>query len=103
MNSAKRLLAAVALCSLAATLVVAGVPRPAPKLAVPMPNGETLDLSDYHGKVIALEFLLTTCPHCKKTSSAMQKLYTELGSEGFQPLGVATNPGAEELIPHYIR
>jgi peroxiredoxin len=81
----------------------AKVPRPAPEFALQLPTGKQVLLSQYKGKVIILEFLLTTCPHCQKTSEVLSKLHKEYGSKGFQPLGVAINDGAKELIPAFVQ
>lgn len=81
------------------------VPRPAPELVIALNSGEQLLLSSQKGKVVVLEFLLTTCPHCQRCSTAVQKVYDEMGG-AFQPLGAATNPNdmaeARLLIPQYI-
>ncbi|MCP5113586.1 MAG: redoxin domain-containing protein, partial [bacterium] len=61
----------------ASPMFAAKIPRPAPDLAVSLPNGQKLNLGSFKGKVVALEFLLTTCPGCKRTSQTMQKLYQE--------------------------
>lgn len=79
----------------------ATIPRKAPELAVFLPGGRQLLLSSYRGKVVAVEFLLTTCPHCQRASSIMNKLYQELGPKGFQPLGYAVNDPDLSLVPHY--
>jgi thiol-disulfide isomerase/thioredoxin len=65
--------------------------RKAPELAFQLPEqGERL-LSQYHGKVVALEFILTTCPHCQAASKIMTKFQEEYGPRGFQALDVAIN------------
>lgn len=66
-------------------------------------NGQQLALSKFKGKVIALEFLLTTCPHCKQASAVLQKLSEEYGPRGFQPLGAAFNDMAAMFVPDYVR
>jgi peroxiredoxin len=80
-------------------------PKTAPELTIILNSGEHLLLSRFRGKVVVLEFLLTTCPHCATCSSIMQKLYNELGDK-FQPLGAAVNPNsmteARMLVPAYI-
>jgi peroxiredoxin len=86
-----------------ATAVVAADPRPAPELVIKAANGQEQLLSKYRGKVVALEFLLTTCPHCQKASQTMQKLYKELGPQGFQPIGIAINDMANMLINDYSK
>jgi len=65
--------------------------RKAPELAFSLPGqGEKL-LSQYHGKVVALEFILTTCPHCQAASHLMTSLQQEYGPRGFQALDLAIN------------
>jgi thiol-disulfide isomerase/thioredoxin len=79
----------------------AKLPRPAGDLSFELPGGEKVSLSKYKGKVIALEFLLTTCPHCQRTSKVMQRLYSEYGPKGFQSIGVAFNDANLEMVKAY--
>jgi peroxiredoxin len=88
---------------LAASLQAADVPRKAPELAIQLVNGEQLLLSQFRGKVVMIEFMHTTCPHCQQDSMIVEKLYKELGPRGFQPLGVAFNDNASLLIPDFVR
>jgi len=69
----------------------AGVLRKAPELAFNIPGqGEKL-LSQFRGKVVALEFILTTCAHCQAASKVMTKFQEEFGKRGFQALDLAIN------------
>jgi peroxiredoxin len=86
-----------------ATVLSAADPRPAPELVIKAANGQEQLLSKFRGKVVAVEFLLTTCPHCQKASQNMQKLYKELGPQGFQPIGIAINDMANMLINDYAK
>jgi peroxiredoxin len=72
----------------------AKVPREAPEFKFQLAGGGEANLDQYKGKVVALEFLLTTCPHCKRTSALMQRMFAEYQNQGFQALGVAINEGA---------
>ena len=82
-----------------AVLVAADLPRKAPELAFTVPGqGERL-LSQYRGKVVALEFILTTCPHCQAASRMMSRLQADYGSRGFQALDVAINGLDEGRTP----
>lgn len=68
-----------------------GLVRRAPELAFRVPGqGEEL-LSQYHGKVVALEFIKTTCPHCQAASRLMTQFQQQYGPHGFQALDVAIN------------
>jgi peroxiredoxin len=77
------------------------LPRPAIWKAYPAPGGQKIDLAAYKGKVIALEFLLTTCPACQRCAQAVQKMYNEFGAKGFQAVGLAVNPNANMLVPKF--
>ena len=92
-------LAAVA----ASALVGAEVPRPAPKTVFPAPLGGTIDTAKFKGKVVAVEFLLTTCPHCQKTARILQSMRDELGPKGFEVVGVATNTGDPTVVEAFRR
>ena len=57
-----------------------------PELAFKIPGqGERL-LSQYRGKVVALEFILTTCPHCQAASQIMNKMQGGMAAEAFKRL-----------------
>lgn len=100
----RRLFAAAAsLCVLAPFTTVAALPRKAPEFVIKLPNGRQKLLSQYRGKVVVLEFLLTTCAHCKDTSRIMSKLQTEYGPRGLVSIGVAVNEGAAFKILAYVR
>jgi peroxiredoxin len=70
-------------------------PIPAPDFVVNLPGGKTMHLSSLRGKVVVLECLYTTCPHCQHAAEVFTQLYKEFGSKGFEPVGVAFN---EELF-----
>lgn len=65
--------------------------RKAPELAFTLPQEGQKLLSQYRGKVVALEFILTTCIHCQAASKMMTRLQQEFGSSGFQALDLAIN------------
>jgi peroxiredoxin len=93
--------AAAALAAI--TLSAADIPRTAPEFQIRMTNGKDLLLSSFKGKVVVLEFLLTTCPHCQKASQTMDRLHRELGAQGMQPLGVAINDMANIMVDDYVK
>ena len=79
------------------------VPRKAPELVVMLNGGQQLLLSNYRGKLVALEFLLTTCQHCQRCSGIIEKMYREFGARGFQPIGAAINDNAAARVSDFIR
>lgn len=85
--------------------------RKAPELAFTIPGeGEKL-LSQYRGKVVALEFILTTCPHCQAASRDLTKYQQEMGKRGLQVIDLAINAlddmrkpnEAEEMVTAFSR
>jgi thiol-disulfide isomerase/thioredoxin len=65
------------------------VPRPARELSIVEASGKLTLLTSLKGKVVYVQFLFTTCPHCQALSGVLTKLSKELGPQGFQALGVA--------------
>lgn len=77
----------LAACSLA--VAAAPVPRNAPELAFYDRSGKAISLSDFKGKVVALEFLFVRSVHCARVAQTLNKLNNDLSSRGFQSIGVA--------------
>jgi thiol-disulfide isomerase/thioredoxin len=93
-NALKTTLVSVTAVTLASLcLFAAGTEglRKAPELAFTIPGEGQKLLSQYRGKVVALEFILTTCPHCQAASHVMTQFQQEYGPRGFQALDVAIN------------
>jgi cytochrome oxidase Cu insertion factor (SCO1/SenC/PrrC family) len=90
--------AAAAVLTISA-LAMGPVPRPAPSLDFVDANGKHIMLSSYRGKVVVIQFLLTTCPHCQNMSMMLSKMQAELGPRGFQALGVAYNAMEDPKVP----
>jgi thiol-disulfide isomerase/thioredoxin len=77
--------------------------RKAPELAFKIPGKPDQLLSQYRGKVVALEFIFTTCPHCQAASHYMTQLQGELGSRGLQVIDVAVNANADLLVENFSK
>lgn len=79
------------------------VPRKATNLVIQTPEGHKFDLASYKGKVVVVSFIFTTCVHCQQMSGEMNQLYAQYGSDGFQPLAVAWNEDAKDLVPQFVK
>lgn len=79
------------------------MPRKAPEFTIVDPSGKQVLLSSYKGKVVALAFIFTTCPHCQAECGVLTKLQGELGDKGFQPLAVAFNDNAGMLVNEFVK
>lgn len=77
--------------------------RKAPEFAFTIPGQGQKLLSQYRGKVVALEFIFTTCPHCQAASKVMSKFQEEYGPRGLQVIDVAVNPNADLLVDNFAK
>jgi thiol-disulfide isomerase/thioredoxin len=77
--------------------------RKAPELTFSLPGKGTQQLSQYRGKVVALEFIFTTCPHCQAASKVMTKFQEEYGARGLQAIDIAVNANADLLVDNFVK
>ncbi len=63
-------------------------PQAAPDFALPTPDGKTVRLSDYRGRVVFLNFWATWCPACRDEMPSMERLHRELKDQGLVMLAV---------------
>jgi peroxiredoxin len=71
------------------------LPRKSPEFTISEPGGKTTMLSSFKRKVVVIEFLFLGSEHCMRVAMTMNRLYSELGSQGFQPVGIAFGPNAD--------
>lgn len=76
--------------------------RAAPELFLTDTNGKQIRLSLLRGKVVVLEFMLTTCPHCQNTAKLMSRLQKEYGPRGFQAISLPFNDDAPIAAPGFV-
>jgi peroxiredoxin len=75
----------------AAAIYAADTFRRAPGFALPDSKMEVVDLYDYHGKIVLLEFMQTTCPHCAAFASVLHDVEQKYGNK-IQILAVVKAP-----------
>src|SRR5215469_17689812 len=80
----------------------APLPRKSPDFTINEPGGKTTMLSSFKGKVVVIEFLFLGSQHCMRLAMTMNKLYSELGSRGLQPVGVAFGPNADAANTYLV-
>ncbi len=76
--------------------------RPAADFSLPAPDGRTIHLADYKGKVVVLEFLQTACPRCIESGGMLQKIYQERSAKGLVVIGISHDAGGLPAIKKYI-
>jgi len=74
-----RKIAITLLC--AAVFLSADSPRRAPGFSLVDTRMQMHDLADYRGKVVILEFMQTTCPHCASFTPVLQQVQKKFGDQ----------------------
>jgi thiol-disulfide isomerase/thioredoxin len=75
--------------------------RRAPGFALPDPEYQHFyDLQDYRGKVVLIDIMSTTCPHCLLLSSTLERVKDKYGDK-VQILSVVLPPDNQETITKY--
>ncbi len=77
-------------------LSAADAPRRAPGFCLPDQTMQWRDLADYHGKVVILEFMQSTCPHCAAFVTTLTGLQQKYGGKvAVISVAVAPDPPAQ--------
>ena len=66
-------------------------------------KGEDVELSDFKGKVVLLNFWATWCGACIEEMASMQNLYSTLRAEGVEVLAVSIDRWNEDRIQEYVK
>ena len=91
----------LALALALATLQAAELPRKAPEFTIHLLGGKQVELSSYRGKVVALAFILTTCPHCQNTTQILMRAQKDFARR-FQVLESTVEVGGEGMLPRFL-
>lgn len=63
---------------------------PAPDFAKPDINGKRVNLSEFRGKYVLLDFWGSWCGPCRAANPHLKELYAKYASKGFEIVGVAS-------------
>lgn len=77
--------------------------RPAPDFSLASLDGNTLKLSDFHGKAVLLNFWATWCEPCKVEMPWFVELQKKYGPQGLQILGVAMDDASPKEISDFAK
>ena len=92
---------------LCATALFTGSAAEPPRKALPLTISRIADppitLSQYKGKVVALAFIYTTCPHCQHLTTILNQVAKDYAARGVQVLECAFNDDAVPSLPEFIK
>ncbi len=81
-----------------ASAAISGPHPAAPDFALTDIFGKPLQLSQYRGKVVLLDFWATYCGPCREEIPGFVKLQQEYGNQGFQIIGISEDEGGEAPV-----
>jgi thiol-disulfide isomerase/thioredoxin len=91
------------LCTTAAFVATADdAARPAPPFTILRAGGPPIQLSQFHGKIVAMILMNPGCPHCQALTATLAPVAREYASKGVQFVECAFNPTAEQDLPKFI-
>jgi thiol-disulfide isomerase/thioredoxin len=79
------------------TVTAQNTPRPSPPFTfkrVGTPAPAAIALSQYRGKIVALAFIHTGCPHCQHLTELLNPIAHDYAARGVEVLACAFNDGA---------
>src|ERR1035441_1156624 len=91
---------ATLLCGVA--LFAAGPLRRAPGFCLIDASGQWQDLADYRGKIVLVEFMKTTCPHCAAFSAVLNGLKSKYGDK-LAILAIANPPDDPQAMMQFVK
>jgi len=75
--------------------------RPSPPFEIQRMKGPALRVSQYRGKIVALAFIDTTCPHCQELTGTLKSIARDYAARGVVVLECAFNDGARAGLPEF--
>jgi thiol-disulfide isomerase/thioredoxin len=77
-------------------------PQPVSQIPFTRQDGTTGTLADYQGKHIVLNFWATWCAPCRKEMPMLSELQSELGSDAFEVVTLATGRNAPPAMKKFF-
>jgi thiol-disulfide isomerase/thioredoxin len=76
---------------------------PAPEVSFQTLDGKTVNLSDYRGKVVLVNFWATWCEPCRSEIPELIELQRTYGPRGFVVLGVAMDSEGRSAVEPFVK
>lgn len=75
-----------------------GVGVEAPEIVLKTPEGETIKLSDFRGKVTMIDFWASWCKPCRAENPNVVRVYNKYKSKGFEIFGVSLDQDMDSWV-----
>jgi thiol-disulfide isomerase/thioredoxin len=85
-----------------AALQPANERKPAPEFTLQDSSGRTVQLKDYHGKVVLLDFWATWCHGCKQEIPWFSEFEKTYGAQGLAVVGVSMDEEGWKVLKPFL-
>jgi len=75
----------------------------APNFTLPDLNGKKIELKDYRGKVVFLNFWATWCLTCEEEMPSMENLYKKFKGNSFEILTISIDTEGKQIVAPYMK
>src|SRR5262245_31610857 len=86
---------AAAVLAVALPVLATSSSAPAPDFSLPSNLGKTVNLSQFKGQVVMINFWATWCGPCRQEMPLLESIYKKYNKMGFTLLGVNVEPDAK--------
>jgi peroxiredoxin len=66
-------------------------------------DGKALNLADYRGKVVLVDFWATWCHYCTEEIPNIKQNYTNYHDKGFEVLGISVDTCPREMVVEFVK
>jgi peroxiredoxin len=77
--------------------------NPAPKISLQDASGKTIDLNQYRGTVVLLDFWATWCHGCGEEIPWFSELHRKYGAKGLTVVGVSMDADGWKVVKPFIK
>lgn len=78
-------------------------PSDAPDFTLLNLQDESVNLSDYKGQVVLINFFSTNCPPCRIEIPDFIRLQDQYGSKGFAVIGISVDQNGKRILPGFAQ
>ena len=78
-------------------------PSNAPDFTLLNLQDESVNLSDYKGQVVLINFFSTNCPPCRVEIPDFIRLQDQYGSKGFAVIGISVDQNGKRILPRFAQ
>jgi len=75
---------------------------PAPAFSLPDLDGNRVELSQFKGKVLVIDFWATWCPPCREAIPELIAMKKKYGPRGFDIVGISMDENPARVVPPFI-